>query len=445
MIWIGWRGLGLALLGLAQVWLLVQGSQSGSSAGHQLTSSLSGNVVGVAALLWIAAERRFERVPLWAILTMALLLRVLCTQAAPLLEDDHFRYLWDGMRTATTGDPYRLPPAAFFGDSSLPTRWQDILSGINNPHLASIYGPLLQGVFAVAYWLTPAQLSGLQGLLLCADMAVLCVLATQTWRRTGRHGSPVVSPRWLLAYALHPLLLREGMASAHPDILVGLLLLCSVLAWQAQRVALTGVLWGLAVCCKVSALVVLPVLLMAPAAASALRWGFQLSVAGAVTIVLTYLPFVWGGASDLASLRVFGSSWRFNPWLYRGLEAVVPAASVRAVAAVMIVLSLLAVVLWWRRGGRSGQRLATTPPVDGALIALLIWSPVINPWYWLWALPVAVLRGNVAVAAVAGVAAVSYINSTVMSEAGWPGGFWVWLAGPQPCVFGFAARWRVGG
>jgi hypothetical protein len=418
---IGWRGFGLALLGLAQVWVLIWGSGPGGHPGQQLNAVVGGNLLGLLALLWLAADRRFEHLPVWASLVLALVLRALCTQASPLLEDDHFRYLWDGLRTATTLDPYRLPPAAFFGDAALPQRWQDILSGINNPHLPSIYGPLLQCVFAIAYWLTPGQLAGLQWLLVCADMAVLCLLAHQALRRTGRHRSPNINPRWLLVYAVHPLLLREGMVSAHPDILVGLLLLCSVLAWQAQRAALTGLFWGLALSCKVSAAVALPLLLMAPAAAAQMGsrwpWCLRLGRTAVATVALMYLPFVWVGGSDLASMRVFGNSWRFNPLMYRVLELILPNAMVRAGAALLIVLSIFGVVLWWGQGGRTQHRIAITPPLDWALVALLIWSPVVNPWYWLWALPLAVLRGNLAVAAVAGVACVSYFSTTDSTNA----------------------------
>ena len=115
---VGWRGLGLAGLGIANALLLVWGSASGSSPGRALAAVLAGACLGGAALLWIALERRFERMSVAGILTLALLLRLIAVQASPLLEDDHYRYLWDGLRTATSLDPYRLPPSAFFGDNT---------------------------------------------------------------------------------------------------------------------------------------------------------------------------------------------------------------------------------------------------------------------------------------------------------------------------------------
>jgi hypothetical protein len=58
------------------------------------------------------------------------------------------------------------------------------------------------------------------------------------------------------------------------------------------------------------------------------------------------------------------------------------------------------------------------PPVDLALVWLLLLSPVVNPWYWLWALALSICFGRSWVVAGSVVAAVSYINSTVLFEAG---------------------------
>ena len=140
---VGWRGVAVALLGLTDAGLLWWGS--GASTAQQLVAVLAGAAVGCAALLWVAWDRGFSRTPLWWIAGLALLLRVVAVQAVPLLEDDHYRYLWDGLRTATSFDPYRLPPSAFFGGHELKQQWQDILSGINNPDVPRSTAPLCNG------------------------------------------------------------------------------------------------------------------------------------------------------------------------------------------------------------------------------------------------------------------------------------------------------------
>ena len=54
------------------------------------------------------------------------------------------------------------------------------------------------------------------------------------------------------------MILKEAMASAHPDGLVALWLLLALLAWRRERLLFTGVLLGLAVATKVAALLVVP-------------------------------------------------------------------------------------------------------------------------------------------------------------------------------------------
>jgi hypothetical protein len=46
------------------------------------------------------------------------------------------------------------------------------------------------------------------------------------------------------------------------------------------------------------------------------------------------------------------------------------------------------------QGSQNDQRQDALPlaPIAATFIAMLLLSPVVNPWYWLWALPLAMLR-----------------------------------------------------
>ncbi len=393
---------------MANALALVWGSAAGAGLQQQLTATLGGAALGSAALLWIALDRRFERVAVRWVLVLALLLRLIAAFASPLLEDDHHRYLWDGWRTATALDPYRLAPSAWFGQSTLPQRWQDILSAINHPDIPTIYGPLLQLLFALGHTIAPGQLWPLQGLLLMADMALLWLLASNG-----------VGARWLLVYALHPLVLKEAMASAHPDGLVALCMLLALIAWQRGRPVVVGALLGLAVGTKVAALVAVPLLLWAPMQAvdraprNALRWALSVGATFAATVPLLYLPLLVAGGSDAAALAVFGTTWRFNPLLYRVIEAVLPAAQARPAAALLVIAGIGVIGWWWRQ--QTQREPSAPPPLDAALVLLLLLSPVVNPWYWLWVLALAVLMRRASVVAISAVSALSYLHSSVVT------------------------------
>ena len=400
----------MGALGGVQSAVLVWGS--GAPAAVQLFAVLAAATLGGLAMLWIAFDSRFAQTPLAWVIGLALLLRLIAVQAEPLLEDDHYRYLWDGMRTAQHFDPYRLAPSAFFGSNELAPQWQDVLSGINNPSIPTLYGPVLQALFALAHWLAPGRIGAVQGLVLLVDLGCIGLLARQG-----------VGARWLLVYALHPMILKEAMASAHPDGLVALWLLLALLAWRNERRVFTGALLGLAVATKVAALLVVPLFLFGPQrtvtfwrTSSAMALGFVVALGAA------YLPFLAAGGSDVLGLKTFATEWRFNPLLFRVIEAGVPNGMARPVAALMIVAGMLALLWRWRRSpscADSAGRNAALPPVDTALLLLLLLAPVVNPWYLLWALGPAIAAHGVLVPVMGCVSVLAYLNGSVLGEAGW--------------------------
>ena len=398
----------MAALGAMQACALVWGS--GGAAMAQLVAVLLAAALGSMALGWIALDANFSRMPLAWVFGLALLFRLLAVQGEPLLEDDHFRYLWDGMRTAQHFDPYRQAPSAFFGSNDLSAPWQDILSGINNPDIPTIYGPVLQALFALAYLLAPGQIGAVQGLLLLVDLGCMALLARQG-----------VGARWLLVYALHPMILKEAMVSAHPDGLLALWLLLALAAWQRGRMRWAGALLGLAVATKVAALLVVPLFLVGHhrgrscwssswrsswrscwhslgrslwQSSGALMFGFL------VALALCYLPFLATGGSGGVALATFAARWRFNPLLYRLVEAMAPHELARPAAGLLVVAGVAALA-WRQRGMSTAGSNAALPPVAAALLLLLVLSPVVNPWYALWALGPAIAGRQPLVAALA--------------------------------------------
>lgn len=437
----GPRG-GVAALGLGAAALLVIGHPPGHTGdtGRQLAAVLASSTLGAAAVLWVLFDKRFgHSTPgtLAQVMVLALVLRGVSLLAWPLLEDDHYRYLWDGLRTLTALDPYRQPPEAFFGDSSMPPQWQAVLNGINNPGVPTLYGPVLQGLFALGHAIAPARVGALQGLLLAVDMTVLGVLA---WRQ--------VDVRALWIYALHPLVLKETVASAHPDALLAIWALLAVVAWQRRQPTWLGVLMGLAVCTKVAALVMLPFILWPPGRGDGRRvfcWGWAARVGAAFVacVAALYAPFLIVGGSELQGLLTFGREWRFNPLGFRVVEAIVPAGMARLAAGGLIVVGI-ALLLWrwlWPSHALASLRL---PPLDNALWLLLLLSPVVNPWYGLWALAVSLHRGQAWPAVALLAAPLAYLNATVLAEAGLP---WADGAGPYavvwPAVMVQAVAWTA--
>jgi alpha-1,6-mannosyltransferase len=268
---------------------------------QQFTATLALVCSGFSLLGWCFHDRYFADTPPSTIFLLLLLTRFVALFAQPLLEDDHFRYLWDGFITSTTGSPYAHPPANYFADRSVPVAMQAALNGINHPDIPTIYGPVLQLLFAVGFWIAPGALWPFKVLLFLSETLVLVLLISRR-----------VSPRWLLLWVLHPLLLKESAISAHPDMLIGAALLAATVTWRDGRESTAASLATLAVAMKISAIIALPFFLFTRRG----RISTRALIAATLMLIACYLPF-FSGDGELGAIGAFGSQWTFNPLLFR--------------------------------------------------------------------------------------------------------------------------------
>ena len=245
----------------------------------------------------------------------------------------------------------------------MPALFQGVLDGVNYPELPTIYAPVTQVVFLVAYWVKPASVAVLQAILIAVDLATVFLLLR------------LAPARNVLLYAWCPLVVKEIAFTAHPDG-VGVCLLRA--AERHRRWGIAATVLGLAVATKTFALVLAPLILLR---ARPRHWMLFAGVAAAA-----YLPFVVLGGTDLLSLGIFARDWEFNSAVFGLLKTVVPPFEAR------LALGLGFAAFWgWYclRYARGSSRGA--PRGDWLFGILLAVSPVINPWYLLWLLPFAVV------------------------------------------------------
>ncbi len=324
-------------------------------------------------------QGRQQEIPFFWILASAIIFRVTGIIGDPFLEDDFYRYLWDGYRMAETGDPYSLAPSWYFASNDIPQQFEQILSAINYPDIATVYGPLSQWVFAAAYQLAPGAVWPLQMVTALSDIGVLLILRS------------ISRSNLLLLYAWCPLLIKEFAFTAHPDALAIFLAMAAFRSQLSGRAAITGTCLALATGVKVFALLLLPFLLLYNK-----RW--QQSLITLLCYLLTMALFSWQfGTLEIwypQGLRAMAESWLFNSPFYYWLTPVFgfPAIKLIFLVGFSVLFSRYFVVT---------QRTQSDFPADfRASIRIrgdwiygifLLCSPVINPWYFAWVLPFAVL------------------------------------------------------
>jgi len=122
-------------------------------------------------------------------------LRAIMLPTTPILETDFYRYLWDGAVVVHGQNPYAHSPQQVLSSTGanqqIPTELHQLAgqSGptfqrINHPHLRTIYPPVAQAAFAVAYLIEPWSLVAWRVVLLAFEVAVL-VLLIATLRALG--------------------------------------------------------------------------------------------------------------------------------------------------------------------------------------------------------------------------------------------------------------------
>ncbi len=334
---------------------------------------------------------------LWAMLGAGLAMRLVLFASEPALEDDFQRYLWDGAVTASGLNPYETSPeAAMAADPEVKAlgrlgRESGLTLGrINHPQLRTLYPPVAQGAFALAYWLEPWSLNAWRALILLSDLAAIALLLLLL-RDLGR------SPLWATLYWWNPVALKELYNSAHMDALVVPLMLGAlVLAIRHRPLSATTAL-TLAAGIKIWPVILLPLIWRAilnqpkkllPAIALALFGG-----------VLLAWPIVSAGLDPSSGLTAYASKWKTNSAMFLMLDGLagqaldilrIEALSSGLLARLAIVLAMGALVVWQCRtaAGDAQAIVRKALIITGAMFLL---SPAQFPWYYLWVLPLLAL------------------------------------------------------
>ncbi len=311
----------------------------------------------------------------------AFVLRILTLWSTPYFEDDYFRYLWDGYRTLVDGNPYQFAPSHFFSSdiAPLPPKIATALSGLNNPDINTIYGPALQWLFALAAFAAPGELWAIRVLWLTVDMMLVWVLI--------KHAGTARA----MLYAMCPLVLHEIGVAVHPDGLIGALIFFASVAIKKEHAIWAAVFIGCASAMKIHALLALPFLLMGLSEIS-LATVARVLAACASTYVFFWLPFLFADdtfAQAWRSFATFARDWQFNAIGFAFIQALLGAATARIACVMLLLVTWGMLAHWaWRRRQEGVAALIV------AFGALLFFSPVINPWYLLWLLPLATLAGR---------------------------------------------------
>jgi len=400
---------GLAVLGL------LGSSDFGDAEFARVPLVVSSIIVGFVYVvgLWCSKDHAIlARRELGAILLVGLAARCVVLVSPPFLEDDYHRYLLDGAVTAHGLNPYGVIPDQLLpNDPSYPggsvdgshrpllatiaMSGRETIEQVNHPHLATIYPPAAQAVFATAHVINPWSVYTLRVVMLAFDIATVALLLMLL--------AELKLPRiWVAWYWWNPVLLREVTSSTHMDVIVFPFVVAGVLFALRRRTAWCSLALVVAVGAKLWPILLAPVLLRASARRiPAMLWGSIIIVGGSA---LMLWPMLIGATGNDAGLHAFSRYWRNNDGFFaiwsHVASAILPLFSVSGDDVIRYSRLVVAIFV----GGwaalcalkpiRDGHDL--TSRMLGVVAVLFLLGPTQFPWYYLWMLPLLCVRVNVA-------------------------------------------------
>ncbi|QUV92292.1 hypothetical protein [Chloracidobacterium aggregatum] len=297
---------------------------------------------------------------------LGVLFRVLLLPVPPLTSTDVFRYVWDGKVFVWTGNPYRCAPVS---DELRSLRDGYVFPHINHPELPTIYPPLAQVLFAVAYLLGNDSLWGIKLLSLLAEGVTLWLLGFVRLTAVGRDAS------WIVAYAWCPLPILESMVGVHGDTLGMPWLAAVYLAAAGRRPVVAGLALAGAALIKLFPLVLLPALWRQERG----RAVVAVSAASLLPLVAGWAAFFLDAADPLVSLRVYVWNWQFNAPLFSGFQHwLQDGYRARQICLLLFLATAAGVVI---------RETRFIPAAQWLWLAFFLCGTTVFPWYLMWLVP----------------------------------------------------------
>lgn len=351
-----------------------------------------------------------------SVILWALVFRAVLFPSLPILETDWNRYLWDGFVSSQGMNPYQYPPALFLDTQAihdLPEAEREaiyalmekvrhnerslaVLQDINNATVNTVYPPMAQWLFMMAAAVQPFSLLVWRCIILCFDGLLLygIVRLLELWNR---------NPAMVIFYAWSPLVLKEYINTTHFDGVALSLLFIAILLGCQKRIYRSSIAWSAAVMTKFFPIAVL--LFWIPIKQWK-TWRFFLTA-----FLIICVPFIPATTSGYTGYAHFAQRWESNSslvsmmeWGYQSNgvpawnEGIVFAqwegvpftfdAFMAAKLSGLLMVGLIFLYLMMRLN--DDQNLQDINRMNSTFImigAVILCSPVANPWYIAWITP----------------------------------------------------------
>jgi alpha-1,6-mannosyltransferase len=347
------------------------------------------------------------------IFLVAIACRLLIFWKPTYLSDDIYRYFWDGRVQAAGFGPYDYPPEA----KELSFLRDDNFHHLTYLWLKTNYPPAAETIFHLLAM--PQSFLFFKFGILCFDFLLIEIIRRLLIREN-------LSPAHLLIYAWHPLAAVEFGSSAHMDVIgISLFMTSYLLVLRGSRKTAGGITLALAVLTKYIPIFSVPWMIR--------KAGWKFTALFLISLAALTLPFYTSDLRMLDGLLYYYRKWRFNDSLF-GLLYIWLGGAEPARKAGMIAVFISAAYCWIARYSFYRAMII----VFGVII---LFSPVVHPWYVCWLIPLLVFHRNAGWHFFTGWIALAYLIIHFFPVGVWKQQMWLKLVIYVPLFVALLADW----
>ena len=347
-------------------------------------------------ILFFLAIININKIPIqetwmsWIIFT-GLFARLILIPSSPILEDDFYRYMWDGAVTANEFNPYVFSPQDVMEKNpEVPAKILNLaeesgneIQKINHPKIKTIYPTLSQIIFAVSYYVFPWSITGWKFLLLIGDISLLFFLI----KILRELELPIT---FVAIYWLNPIVLHEFFNTGHYDLFALLFTAISIYYFLRNDFVTSSITLALAVGFKLWPVLIFPIFLRR---LSNQKWKMISStLAFSIFVIVIFIPVFRAGFDANQGLIKYAANWINNAAFYTllkdGIELFTTTFKIYYVCADCIArwvtggIIILVLLLLIRKPAKDNHDLANKILLIIAVSFLI--SPTQFPWYYTW-------------------------------------------------------------
>lgn len=254
----------------------------------------------------------------WIIFT-GLFARLILIPSSPILEDDFYRYLWDGAVTANEFNPYVFNPQDVIDKNpnvpqkilELADESGDVIEKINHPKIKTLYPTLSQIIFGLSYFLFPWSVTGWKLIMLMGDIFLLFFLI-----RILRELKLPIS--FVAIYWLNPIVLHEFFNTGHYDLFALLFTAIAIYYYLKNEFVTSSITLALAVGFKLWPILIFPIFLrkLTNQKSKMLSSIFAFSL----FVIIIFIPVLRAGFDQNSGFTKYAANWINNAAFYTLLK-----------------------------------------------------------------------------------------------------------------------------